>query len=112
MNNVIDSSNMIRGNLTSFTLDRFGCSNSALALNGGWTYVPSGIYFNTPEFTISVWVYPQQVGNYSRVIDFGNGQAADNILLSLSNGNYLQPYLKIYNGSNLKLKMYSTQNLL
>jgi len=83
MLDVIGSSNMIQGNLTSFTSDRFNNPNSALALNGGWTYVPSGIYFNTPEFTISVWVYPQQVGYGSRVIDFGNGVCSDSILLAL-----------------------------
>ena len=64
MLDTIGNSNMIQGDLTSFTLDRFGCPNAALALNGGWTQVPSGIYFNTPEFSISVWVYPQQVGGY------------------------------------------------
>ena len=99
MLDVIGSSNMIQGNLTSFTSDRFNNPNSALALNGGWTQVPSGIYFNTPEFTISVWVYPQQVVNNSRIIDFGNGQAADNIGLTLSSGTALSPYLFIFNGS-------------
>ena len=33
----IGMANMIQGNLTSFTLDRFGNANSALALNGGYT---------------------------------------------------------------------------
>jgi hypothetical protein len=64
---------MTQGNATYFTLDRFGNQNSALALNGGWTHVPPGIYFDTPEFTISVLVYPQQAGYNSKVIDFGNG---------------------------------------
>ena len=39
----IGSSHLMQGNLTNFTMDRFGCSNSALALNGGWTQVPSGV---------------------------------------------------------------------
>ncbi len=91
----IGSAHMKQGALTSFTTDRFGNANSALALNSGWTQVPSGVYFNTPQFTISVWVYPQQVGYWSRVIDFGNGPNQDNVLMSLSNGNSLQPYIAI-----------------
>ena len=97
----IGSKNMVQGSSTYFTSDRFGCPNSALALNGGWTHVPSGIYFNTPEFTISVWVYPQHVGNWSRIIDFGNGVQLSNILLSLSDENSLAPFFEIYSGSKL-----------
>jgi hypothetical protein len=68
------SAHMLQGALTSFTLDRFNCPNSSLALNGGWTQVPSGVYFDSPEFTISVWVFSQQVGFNSWIIDFGNGK--------------------------------------
>ena len=75
MRDIIDSKDMEQGNLTSFIEDRFACPNSALALNGGWTQVPAGIYFDTPEFTISSWVYPMKIGYYCRLIDFGNGQS-------------------------------------
>ena len=95
MLDVIGSSNMIQGNLTSFTSDRFNNPNSALALNGGWTQIPSGIYFDTPEFTISVWVYPSSVGSSSRIIDFGNGQFSDNIIFSLSYSNYIIVHIPI-----------------
>jgi hypothetical protein len=82
----IGSSHMTQGSLTNFTTDRFGCLNSALALNGGWTQVPSGVYFDSPEFTISVWVYPQQIGLYAHVIDFAIGQEVDSIILALDGG--------------------------
>ena len=59
MNDVKGAADMSQGNATSYTSDRFGNANSALALNGGWTQVPSGIYFNSPQFTITAWVYPQ-----------------------------------------------------
>ena len=52
---------MTQGNLTLFTKDRHGYSNSALALNGGWTQVPSGYYFNTPEFTVTFWVFALKI---------------------------------------------------
>ena len=94
------SSNM-QVNFSLFTLDRFGNENSSLALNGGWTQVPSGIYFDSTEFTISVWVYPQQVGSWSRIIDFGNGngKASNNIVFALSSSYSLQPAFQIFNES-------------
>ena len=87
MLDVIGSAHMTQGQNTIFTNDRFLNANSALALNGGWTQVPSGVYFNTPEFTISLWVYPQNVGFCSRVLDFSNSQSifADNVYFKLDN---------------------------
>jgi hypothetical protein len=95
MNDHIASAHMTQGNLTMLALDRFGNANSALSLNGGWTQVPAGIYFDTPEFTISVWIYPQQVGSWARLIDFGNGP---NIVFALNDGNNNQfPIVAIEN---------------
>jgi hypothetical protein len=96
----IGSAHMTQGSLTSFTDDSFACPNSALALNGGWTQVPTGIYFDTPEFTISAWVYPMNIGSYCRLIDFGNGPELDNIILRLDSGSTTAvPALKMYNGN-------------
>jgi hypothetical protein len=92
MNDHIGSAHMVQGSSTNFTFDRFGNTNSALALNGGWTQVPPGIYFNTTEFTISVWVYPMNVGSHARIIDFGNGAGYDNFVFSLSIQHTIQPY--------------------
>jgi hypothetical protein len=61
---------MSQGSSTSFTLDRFGNANSALALNGGYTQVPAGYFFNTPQFAVTAWVYPSQVGSWARIFDF------------------------------------------
>ena len=111
MLDTIGDSDMIQGNLTSFTSDRFGNVNSALALNGGYTQVPSGIYFDSPEFTISVWVYPKSVGSFARVLDFGNGPGDNNILFSLSDGTTLQHYVSIYLGLSRIFRPVSSQNL-
>ena len=111
MKDIKGSANMVQGNLTSFTSNRFGCPNSAMALNSGWAQVPSGVYFSTPQFTISVWVYPSIVDDHARVIDFGNDQLVDSIILSLSNGNTLKPYLKIFSGLTLKCTVISSQSL-
>jgi hypothetical protein len=49
------------------------------------------------------------VGSWSRIIDFGNGQSADNIVLSLSYSNSLKPYFVILSGSNLIFQTISTK---
>jgi hypothetical protein len=109
MKDVIGSADMTQGSLTSFFKDRFGNTNSALGLNGGWTQVPTGVYFNTPEFTISVWVYPSNVSSWSRLIDFGNGEYADNIVLSLSYFSNLRPYFEYLGSSSIFLTQSSEQ---
>ena len=91
---------MQQGNLTMFTADRFGNSNSALSLNGGWTFVPAGVFFNTPEFSVTCWIYPSQIGAWSRLFDFGNGPNLDNIGISFSKGWSLLPYAWIFQTTN------------
>ena len=98
----IGSAHMTQGNLTSFTANRFACPNSALALNGGWAQVPAGIYFDTPEFTISAWIFPQRVGYFSRLIDFSNSLASnvsDNIILRFDSGFNDMPALNLVIGT-------------
>jgi hypothetical protein len=107
----VGSDHMTQGSLSYLTWDRFGNSNSALSLNGGWTRVPSGVYFDSPEFTISVWVSPQQVSSRARIFDFGNGQNVDNILLSFSEQTTLQPYFQIRSGSTFCGGGVSSMNL-
>ncbi len=97
MNDQISSAHMIQESSTYFTTDRFGSPKSALALNKDWTTIKSGYYFDTPEFTISVWVYPQSLGYWARVIDFhadyfGN---REEIILSLDSGYNLKPTFSI-----------------
>ena len=108
MLDLIDSAHMTQGSSTNFTSDRFGNSNSALGLNGGWTQVPSGVYFNTPEFTISLWVMPRHCDKSSRIIDFGNGPARDNIVFSISGAKRL-PRLHIYSGENEVIYLESNE---
>ena len=111
MTDHIGSDHMTQGFNTSFVEDRFGNENSALALNGGWTQVPPGVYFNTPGFTISVWVLPQMVGKWSRVIDFGNGAPSDNVVLTLNSGSTNEiPILAVDIGT-IYGKVYSSQSL-
>ena len=96
MTDQIGTANMTQGASTKFTSDRFNCPNSALALNGGWARVPAGIYFSDPQFTVSVWILPHQLGTWCRLFDFGNGWRTDNICVTLAAGNPLQPSLFLY----------------
>ncbi len=113
MRDVVGFADMTQGNLTSFTVDRFGCENSALALNGGWTQIPQGVYFDSSEFTISVWILPQKiVGQWVRVMDFSSGSNSDNIELAISDSTSSpKPYLRIVYDSNLTMGAFSSQNL-
>ena len=95
----IGSSHMTQGSLTSFIEDRFGNVNSALALNGGWTQIPSGSYFNTSEYSVTVWVYPATSGMWARLIDFGNGDKIDNILISIDSGSNQKPCFQLFNST-------------
>ena len=95
----IGTSHMTQGSLTSFIEDRFGNVNSALALNEGWTQVPSGSYFNTSAYSITVWVYPATSGTWARLIDFGNGDKIDNILISIDSGSNQKPCFQLFNST-------------
>jgi hypothetical protein len=107
MKDSVGGADMTQGSLTTFAADRFGNPNAALNLNGGWTRVASGVYFNTPEFSISVWVYPINIiSSSARIIDFGNGQNADNILFTIKNA-----YYAIFSGATYKIASSATQNV-
>ena len=101
MNDVIGNADMVQGANTAFTADRFGNPNSALNLNGGYTQVPAGFYFNTPQFTISAWINPSSLGFLARLLDFGNGPLPDNIILTLTDSPPQTPFLYLIYGRNL-----------
>jgi hypothetical protein len=102
MSDQIGMAHMTQGDLARYASDRFGCADSALDLNGGWTQVPEGFYFDTSEFTISVWVYPQQVGKWARVVDLSNtwlGIPRDNVIISLDSDGKPFPTFSIFKGA-------------
>ena len=91
LNDAFGNANMIQGSLTTFVTDRFGCPNSALSLNGGFTYLPTGNYFTTNQFSITLWILPQGTQGWSRIIDFSDGHNLNKITFSMStnNGDYI-----------------------
>lgn len=70
--------------------------NLALDFNGTPNYatLPPDVYFNG-NFTIECWVYPKAFTNWSRIIDFGNGAASNNVLLAYTYQNSGRPGLYI-----------------
>ena len=85
------------GKSVTFSNDHNEKENSALDLNNGYVEAPEGIYFNG-DFTISAWFMLRKNTSYARILDFGNGQASDNIVLTFLEQN-THFYLYINNGN-------------
>ena len=81
MNDPVGKADMIQGSFTTFAADRFNNPNSALNLNGGYTQVPSGVYFKS-AFTITLWINAQNISTWCRLLDFGNAWRVYNIKLA------------------------------
>ncbi len=64
-------------------------------MNKGYTQVDQGSYFDTPEFTITVWVYPRDVGKWARAIDFYNFWRQNNVILSFDSDLSKKPSFQI-----------------
>ncbi len=73
---------MYGGSSYSFTYDRFCNAYSAIYFNVGFLQVPSGVYFSG-DFTITAWIYLLAYQSHSRIIDFGNGAASDNVVFAM-----------------------------
>jgi hypothetical protein len=73
---------------------------NALSFDGQDDYVqlPAAVYFNG-QYSIECWVYPRSYGHYTRIIDFGNGESSDNIILVLSSAATNNPFLSVYPGN-------------
>ncbi len=70
----------------SFTYDRFCEVKSAIYINNGFLQVPPGVYFSG-DFTLIAWINLKSYQTSSRIIDFGNGETADNVIFALANNN-------------------------
>jgi hypothetical protein len=99
MLDTVGGANMTQGANTQFVADRFGTLNSALNLNLGHTTVPTGLYFTSPQFTISTWIYPLSIGTWCRLIDFSNGYPSNNVIVTLDQNNNQKPVFEIVQGT-------------
>jgi hypothetical protein len=73
--------------------------SNALRFSGTPDYatLPSGVYFSG-NFTIECWVYPTDFTNWGRIIDFGNGPAAQNVLLGYTVNSTGRPGIYVQGG--------------
>ena len=99
MQDCVGSDHMTAGSLYSFTSDRNGLANDAISLNGGYTNFPADVYFNS-AFTISAWVNPNNLGIWSRIVDFGMGASIYNVLFIFSADSSNEIALHLYSNGN------------
>ena len=69
---------------------------SALSFNGVDQYLamPTNTWFSN-DLTIEAWVYERGYSSYSRLVDFGNGAAFDNVVVALTSGTTGRPYFEV-----------------
>lgn len=96
------STNLFRGTIADAkgVIPRGG-QDSALVLDGtGYGQLPSGVYFNGGSYTVESWVNITARMDWSRLLDFGNGQQNNNVLLLLSDGSSGKPSAAHYAGAS------------
>ena len=69
--------------------------------NANYIQANNANYFSNNSFTIQAWVYPTTLNDWSPIIDFGNGENSNNIILSNTFGTSGRPGLNI-EGSTLQ----------
>ena len=102
---------LYNGSNYAFTLDRNNVANRAISLTSGYLQAPSSVYFTGGDYTVMAWVYPRQFTYNARLIDFGNGQEADNLVFSFTSGSSGKPYNCLVKGNTWPLQLYSVQAL-
>lgn len=83
LSDVVGGADLYDGFSYSFVADSFGNPNQAISFNNGYLKAPPGTYFSG-DFTITLWVYLRAFNVFTQIIDFGNGQFGDNVMLGLA----------------------------
>lgn len=89
------------------TTDRFGNANSALSFDGTSNYISLPSFTIGGPFSVAAWVYlDNNAINWQRLIDFGNGQYNNNLVLGWVSQHM---FFECYNGaSTLKIETTET----
>ena len=82
LSDVIGGANLYGGSSYSFVPDRFCSPNSSIYFNIGYLQVPASIYFSG-DFTVTAWIYLKSFKMWQRILDFGNGEYNENVLLAM-----------------------------
>jgi hypothetical protein len=70
--------------------------------------IPASTWFNGGDFTIESWVKLNEYTNWAKIIDFGNGELDDNVILCASDQLSGKPSLQIYNKSGPSFTLTAT----
>lgn len=79
--------------------------------NETYLKAPSDVYFGGKNFTITVWIYPQQITYWERIIDFGLGSANNNLIFAVSSGTSGKPALVIYINNTSSARCVSSKTI-
>jgi hypothetical protein len=71
---------------------------------------PAGVYFSG-DHTVAVWLTVTSFSAWTRIIDFGNGPAVDNLFISISNSLTNSPTTAMYNFVSLNPFLTSNTTL-
>ena len=72
--------------------------SSYIYINNGHLFASPAVYFSS-DFTVTFWFkIISFTGSWSRIVDFGNGPASDNMVMAYSSGTAGQAGFQIYNG--------------
>ncbi len=82
----------------TWTTGRVG---NCLSFDGTNDYVDVNDFQLGGEITVEGWIYPRAHQNYQRLLDFGNGEYADNIVIATSRGTTGKPYFEVFIGATL-----------
>ena len=98
------------GNSIYLVFDRFANPNGAVyfkpAKNNYFRF-PSDIYFANTDFSITLWINLQSNSSYSSIIDFGNGEHENNVILGVFSYNS-SFYAAVVNDFQLNYILYAT----
>jgi hypothetical protein len=82
LSDIVGKADLYNGFNYSFVSDRFCTPNSAIYFRNGFLQVPEGVYFSG-DFTVTAWIYLKSFKMWQRIIDFGNGELNENVLLAM-----------------------------
>ena len=95
---IIGGAHLFNGINAGLTNDRFGQPLSALNLNEGSYQIPTGNYFSTGQFTITVWFKLRNYGYWPSIVSLFNGFKIDTIFFGFEASSSI-PSFAIFNGN-------------
>ena len=110
-NDVIGAAHLYNPTSVQFVNDRNGISLSSVKLTNGFLKAPSGNYFGSFDFSVTVWANPTSLKAYDMLIDFGNGPINNNVIFTLTGQSLGKPEFLFLNIGDYRPSTISSQNL-